>query len=220
MARLVNINQLSLYNEAALGRFSAFIAVPYNEVHRDTDFGYSVASSGFGNLSVGTKSMLLDCELLQITLQFTTYIPTASPGGGLANGHVSLEPALLFALKLTPESYFQGELAQWIPVGGDTIYQGNVFHSHFSFNHILWRFLPDVQLIGTMELSEWSVLNGNFTDPLTGAIQRAAGSAWSLGPGLRLNICNRIDFGAGVQFGVGSDRWYDENFRAEFRWRF
>ena len=59
-------------------------------------------SSGFGDLDIGTKSLLLDCELLQVAFQFITYIPTGDFHKGLGTGHVSLEPSILFALKLSP----------------------------------------------------------------------------------------------------------------------
>jgi hypothetical protein len=93
-----------------------------------------------------------------------------------------------------------------------------------------------VQLIGTLELSEYSWIAGNFTEahftsqvpndpanPAKGFRPFAVSSsacAFSAGPGVRLNICDRIDFGVGTQFGLGSNRWADTQVRSEFRWRF
>jgi hypothetical protein len=221
VARKIDEEELSLYNEAALGRFGFFVEIPYREVDLySSTSAPDQAGTGFGDMTIGTKSLLLDCELLQISFQFKTYLPVGSTGRGVGDGHVSLEPALLFGLKLAPETYLQAEAAYWIPIGGDNLYEGNIFHAHISLNHILWCILPDVQLIGTLELSEYSIINGHFTDPASMLPAAATSSMVSGGPGLRLNICDKIDFGVGTQFNFSGNRWADDQFRAEFRWRF
>jgi hypothetical protein len=230
IASTVDIQEFRLYNEVAAGPFSFFVEMAYREL----DPAGSALSpnpacheSGFSDMNLGTKSLLLDCDLLQATFQFTTFIPIGNVGKGLGTGHVSLEPALLFTLKLTPDTYLQAETAYWFSVGGDDLYQGSIAHNHLSLNQVLWRFLPDVQLIGTLEASEYSWIAGNFTEahfvsmvsnrPF--AVSSSA-CAFSAGPGVRLNICDRIDFGVGTQFGLGSNRWADTQVRSEFRWRF
>jgi hypothetical protein len=42
----------------------------------------------------------------------------------------------------------------------------------------------------------------------------------SVGPGLRLYICDKIDFGVGTAFALTGDHWEEELIRGEFRWRF
>ena len=84
-----NIDQFTIYNEAALGKFSASVEMPYNQV-MDADG----SKSGFGDVRIGTKALPLDCELLQIAFQFKTYIPSGNfnsaghrprlPGAGAA----------------------------------------------------------------------------------------------------------------------------------------
>ena len=76
-----------MYNEAAVERFSFFIDLGYR--HIDPDFLPTAA--GFTDIELGTKSMLLDCELTQITFQFKTYIPAGNAGKGLGTGHLSLD---------------------------------------------------------------------------------------------------------------------------------
>jgi hypothetical protein len=198
--------------------------------------------SGFSDMNLGTKSALLDCELLLLTFQFKTFLPTGNFIQGLGDGHVSLEPALLFALKLAPDMYLQGELAYWIPVGGDALYEGDVFHEHYSLNKTLWCPCPGLKLVGTLEASHWEVLGGNFTSPdllvaetmtftnkkgglgtktmLAPVAQSATTSMLSVGPGVRFFICDKIDIGVGTQFAVTEDHWEEELIRAEFRWRF
>jgi hypothetical protein len=202
----------------------------------------SCNASGFADMNLGTKAVLLDCELLLLTFQFKTYLPTGNFMKGLGDGHVSLEPALLFALKLMPDCYLQGEFAYWIPIGGDPLYEGDIYHSHFSLNKTLWSPCPGLRLVGTLECEHWEVLGGNFTAPdllvetttpvagpggtmknrpvLTPVAQSATEGIFSAGPGLRFFICDKIDFGIGTQFAITQDHWEEELVRAEFRWRF
>jgi hypothetical protein len=233
ISKRVEYEDLSLYVEGAAGNFGAFVETPYRELGPDTAAispkNPALNKSGFGDLTVGTKSLLLDCELVQVGFQFKTFIPVADFGSGLGTGHVSLEPAILFSLRVTPCSYVQGELAYWIPIGGDDLYQGNIFHMHYSLNHVLWQPRHDVQLIGTLEMNEWSVLGGNYTNPdflitvngKTGPVPISATTGiFSIGPGLRLFFCDKVDLGVGTAFALTGARWAGELIRTEFRWRF
>jgi hypothetical protein len=230
--RSLDYEDLSLYMEGASGAFGAFIEVPYSEIEPESSAispNPCCNKSGFRDMTVGTKSLLLDCELVQIGFQFKTFIPTGDFTNGLGTAHVSLEPSILFALKLTNESYVQGQLAYWIPIGGDDLYQGNIFHMHYSYNRLLWCPMHDVQLVGTVEMNEWSILGGNYTNPdflvtaggRTGPVPvSAVTSMFSIGPGARLFICDKIDVGVGSAFAVTGTHWAEELVRAEFRWRF
>src|SRR5260370_18964391 len=147
-----------MYTEIASGNFSASVDVPY----RSIDPEQANHAAGFGDITIGTKSMLLDCELMQATFQFNTTVPSGNFTKGLRTGHVSLEPSLLVAIRLAQNTYWQGQLSQWIPLGGDNDYQGAILHYHFSLNQVLWKPLADVQLIGTAEFSGWSFQDGAF----------------------------------------------------------
>src|SRR5262249_37097162 len=184
----LDYNQLNLYTEMAIKKFSFFVEVPYLSVNPDFD----PYAAGFGNMNLGTKSLLVDCELLQLAFQFRTYIPIGNFRKGIGNGHVTLEPSLLMALKLGPETYLQGQLAEWAPIGGDPNYEGSILMSHLSLNQVLWRIMPDVPLIGTLECNGLSFQTGSFTDPILGPFQKGGGYTFvSAGPGLRLVMCNR-----------------------------
>ena len=211
-------DEFAYYMEGATGRFGLFVEMPYRNLDREA----TGVEAGFMDMNIGTKSLLLDCELMQITFQFRTFIPTGSPGKGLSTGHVSLEPSLLSAIKLGPHTYLQCQAAYLIPIGGDQEYAGDVFHYHLSFNHVLWRPLTGVQIIGTAEFNGWSVLDGQYTLPTAagGVPFDARGSLLSAGPGVRLVICDKIDFGVGSAFAITADKWAEQMYRAEFRWRF
>jgi hypothetical protein len=214
----LNFNQLYYYQEAASGggRASLFTEIAYRTVDPVDNYWHA----GFSNINIGTKGMFLDCELVQLTFQFKTYIPLGPASKGLSNGHVSLEPALLGALRLAPETYLQGQVAEWIPIGGDPYYQGSLLHYHFSLNHVLYKVNPDIPIIGTCEFSGWSFQDGAYTNPLVrfSQFQQSSGSSYlMIGPGLRASICNRVDFGGAVSFPITDNHWANPWLRLELR---
>ncbi|HVS35456.1 MAG TPA: hypothetical protein VMS17_07715 [Gemmataceae bacterium] len=223
-ANLATYREFHLINEAAIGKFSAWIDLPYENVSFENYNG----AAGLGDLSIGTKSMLLDCELLQFTFEFNTYTPTGNFTRGLGTGHVSLEPGFLMALKLAPETYLQGEIAYRFPLGGDQAFEGAVFEYHASLNHLLWCCGHDLKLVGAAELNGWQFLGGEFT--ATGSTPAAALSApvssspfasvLNIGPSARLVICDKIDFGLAGFFNLSDGSLGNEILEAEFRWRF
>jgi hypothetical protein len=213
----LDYNDLNLYTEAAYGNYGAFVEMPYRWLQGDVVGN----TNGFGDMNFGAKALLFDTELLQIALQFRTFLPFGDPAKGLGTGHVSLEPGLLVGLKLGPETYFQGQLEEWIPIGGEADYEGAILEYHLSVNQLLYCPMPDVQLVGTAELNGWSFQGGEYTDPFAGPGQRAAGATYlSMGPGLRLFLGDQIDFGVGMAFALTEQHWAEQLYRTEFRWRF
>lgn len=210
----------SLYIEGALELVGVFIELPYRAIDPET----YPAAAGLGDLVIGTKTLLLDSELLQYALQFKIFTPTGNFTKGLGTGHVSLEPSWLAACKLGPDTWFQYQLAYWFPLGGDNDAQGPVFHYHLSLNQLLCRcgHHHTVELIGTLEATGYEITGGAYTDPTTGFLLRArdVGNILNVGPGIRLNVCNKVDFGMGAQIAVTSDHLAQNLFRAEFRCRF
>ena len=233
VARSINHDDLDLYMEAGTAKFGLFVVTPYREVDYHGGGASAVLAesfgdkSGFGDVLIGTKSVLLDCPCTLLSFGFNTYIPAGDPGKGLGTGHVSLEPNLLMAFRLTPDDYLQAAVAYWIPLGGDALYQGNIFHAGLSWNHLLCCPCPGVKVIGTLEAEEWSVLGGSYTPadvfdasqsnaPLVASANTTIVSA---GPGIRMFICDKIDLGVGTQFALTGSHWDEELVRVEFRWR-
>ncbi len=214
--RSVTYHDLSLYTETAVERFSFFVEVPYRSVFPLDD----PHAAGFGDMNLGTKSLVFDCELLQITLMFRTYIPVGNPLRGVGNGHMSLEPSIVFGLKLSPISYLQAQVAEWIPLGGDPEYQGSLLNFKFSYNRVLFTPLPNVPVIGTLEMMGWSFQAGAYTDPVLGTQQANGDTYISMGPGLRTVICDKVDFGVGVAVSLTEDHFAEQLIRSEFRYRY
>ena len=209
-------NDLTIYQEIAAKGASVFTEIGYRTVDPATGPG----GSGMGDMNLGVKTVLLDRELLLMTMQFRTFIPTGNFTAGVGTGHVALEPSLLAALKLCPHTYLQTELSEWIPIGGAPGFASSVFHYHFSLNHRLCHWGDCVSVIGTVELNGYN-FQGAFTDFPGGAIVGNDGSNYlNAGPGVRVQFCDRIDFGFASAFGFGSRHGPGQIYRTELRVRF
>lgn len=213
----IQYNDFSYYFEAAIEKFALIVQVPYRSVE-PTDYA---RATGLGDVKFGAKSVIFDCELLQIGTQFLVYTPTGNANRGLGTGHYSLEPSLLFGLRVASDTYVQGQISEWIPVHGDQDYAGAVLHTHVALNHELFRLHADWPVIGTFGANTWTFQDGAYTDPLLGSNQKAGGFTYcTIGPGVRLFICDRIDFGVAVQFAVTHPHFAEQLYSTEFRWRF
>jgi hypothetical protein len=210
-------NELSIYTEAATPMAGMFIEMPYRAVYPDQyKFG-----AGFGDMNMGLKSLFFDSELVQVAIQFRTYMPIGSTSKGLGTGHVSLEPSTILSVKLTPDAYIQTQIAEWIPLGADPLYAGSVLRWGGSLNQTLCRPMPTVPVIGTLECNGWSFQSGKYTNPSTGEPMKSSGSTYvTLGGGARIYVCDRFDFGMGVAFAVTGDHYAAQLYTAELRWRY
>jgi hypothetical protein len=212
----LDYNRLLLITEAAAGKASVIVTTPYMSVEPALGPG----GAGFGDISIGAKSVLFDTELFQVGFLFNTYVPSGNFGKGVGTGHVSLEPALLFALKLTNDAYVQAQLSQWIPIGGDTQYQGSIFQSHLALNYVVARIAPDAPIVANVELNTYSFQAGAFTGPGLVA-QAASGRTYvSFGPGLRAYVTSKFDVGFAASFALSDFALPQQLYRFEVRFRF
>ncbi len=215
--RRVDDDLFSIYNEAASGMIGVYSEMRYRRVRPDAGPG----ASGFGDLMLGTKTLLHDSELLQVAFQMETTIPSANSEKGLGTGHLTLEPSVIIGIKLSQNSHFQAQVAEWIPIAGDPDYAGSALRYSFAYNHVLCRPLPDCPIIGTMELIGTTFQDGQFTDPDTGAARRASGQTFlAIGPGVRAFIFDKVDLGVGSAYGVGSSAGPRQEYRIELRVRY
>jgi len=216
----VNYDELSLVTEFAVDRFSVFVENPYRLVHD--------LHAGFADMAIGVKSLMIDSEILLGAFQFKTYIPIGAVNEGLGTGHVTLEPALLFTLKVMHDTYIQGELAEWIPIAGTPGFSGSALKYDFSINHTLFKPSKDLQLVGMVEFGGISFQAGQYTNalaangvaPVPATSNANSSSYFSVGPGFRLFICQKFDVGVGMEFGCTTFNQAQEIYRTEIRWRF
>jgi hypothetical protein len=215
VAASLRYDSLSLYQEIAAKGASVFVEIPYYSISPDG----APSSAGFGDMNLGVKTVVFDRDLILVTTQFRTFIPIGNPTTGVGTGHVSLEPALLMALKICPTTYLQSEIAEWIPLGGTPGFAGAVFHYHFSLNQNLCHFGDCVNVVGTLEFNGYS-MRGQFTDA-AGVVENLSGSNfYNAGPGLRVQFCDRCDIGVGAAFGFGDRHGPDQLYRTELRIRY
>lgn len=213
--RGLDYDELSMYTEAAVNNFAMTFEVPY----RSVDPLDGSIEAGFSDMIIGTKSLVFDRELFQITFQFRTFMPSGNTLEGLGTGHVSLEPSLILGFKISPESYLQAQLAEWIPIGGSK-FAGSILHYHISYNRTLIHLLPDVPVVGTLEFNGWSFQDGSYTDPYTGP-QQANDFTYAAGAvGLRMFVCDNLDMGMSGNFALNTPNWTRELYRLEFRMRY
>ena len=67
-------------------------------------------------------------RLLLVTTTVSHLCPRQRLQQRLGTGHVSLEPSLLTALKLSRQAYLQTQSADWIPLGGWPGFTSDTFH--------------------------------------------------------------------------------------------
>ena len=166
---------------------------------------------------LGTKSLLLDSDVVQLAFQFATTLPTGAGARGMGIGQVALDPSLLTAIKLRQGTYYQGQIGYWFGVGGTA---GSVLHYHNSINQVLWQPNVNNTLVGSFEGVGYSFLTGNVTAPGGGRVRANDTTYFSVGPGLRWCICNKMDIGFGMQFAVTDQRFAEQLYRTEIRFRF
>lgn len=212
----IDFHDLTYFVETGGDRLSLFIETPYRSI--DLDSGGHFA--GFADLTTGTKTLLHDSEIFQVATLFEVEIPTSNPTKGLSNGHVTLKPSLLFGVKTSEESYLQMQITEGIPIGGDPDFAGAYLSYSASLNRVVWGDVNNTSLIRTLEYSGVTFQDGAFTDTAAGgATVFTSGESFGLlGGGLRLNICNKINFGVAGLFRV-TDISPDATVRTEFQFR-
>jgi hypothetical protein len=226
------LQQVSLYQEAAGERGSFFVEYPYRQINSN----WEPTQAGFGDVNFGTKSLLFDCEMLQVTFQMRTYMPSGNFKNNLGTGQFVVDPSILTSMKLSPTTYFQSQFGNWVPVGGpggNSKLAGGVFYWLMSFNQVLWHATPDSPLIATLEMDGWSFENGGYTAFIPrnqtsasgqgpgGIVEKGGGvSYFNIGPGLRQSVCNRLDFGGAITWATDTAHWAQPWFRFEVRFLF
>lgn len=222
----VNFDEAIYSMEAgAAGKMSFFMNFSYRNFNSNQTYD---GASGFGDMSLGTKSVLFDSELFLMTFQFKTYIPIGSASKGLGLGTVRFEPSLLMALKLSERTYLQGQIGEWIPLSIGSNYFGSILNTKFSLNHELVEIIPNVPLIGFIEMDSWSFQGGRYTQLFytqqkqISAISKPGNyeTYFNIGPGARIAFSNKIDVGAGLLMGLGSQSWGNPIFTFDFRWMY
>lgn len=225
----VNINEASLYTEIAAGNVGVIFDVPFLL----TDFEHGLINggggSGFGNMTVGTKSTIFDCELLQIGWVLKTNLPVGLPLVGLGNGLVSMEVGALLGLKISETTFLEANLTEWIPFGGlQPFYPGAMFISRLSLNQKIWQANPKIPVYMNVEYAGYFFQAGGYspyvyagsTTPMP--VNSPGYSYHQMGPGIRVFMTEKLDMGFAAQFALNPEQgsWGDQQYRIDFRFRY
>jgi hypothetical protein len=215
----VDYHDLSAYLELAAGeRLSGFVELPV----RFLDPEQNAHTRGFADMNAGFKLALLSDADQVLTFQFRTYIPTGDAAQGLGTNHVSLEPALLLYQRLSERLTFEGELRDWIPIGG-TDFEGNVARYGVSLSYLALE-RQKLRVVPVLEFVGWTVLGGKeeaVATPLTWTVEDATGDTIvNAKLGLRLKSANCGDLYMGYGRALTGAVWYKDMVRLEYRLAF
>jgi len=215
----VNYQDIAAYCETLVApAFSAFANVPV----RFLDPQQNANATGLADVDAGVKFALIDEPDLVTTFQFRTYAPSADFSRGLGTGHVSLEPAFLAYLPLGDYWGLEGEVRDWIPVGGSS-FAGNIIRYGLGAHCNLlrtssWSVTPVAEFVG------WTALDGKVSvrEP-TGLvnIEDATGATIiNAKVGLRIRFERPGDLYVGYGRPLTGNSWYLNTFRVELRFFF
>jgi hypothetical protein len=212
----VDYQDVSVYFETLLTpKLSIFAEVPA----RFLDPEQNPNTAGMGDMNAGVKLALIDHEDLVTSFQLRTYAPSGDADRGLGNDHASLEPALLVYKPLGERIGLEGELRDWIPIGGTEL-AGNIVRYGVGLHYDLicgetWQLVPVAEFVG------WTVLDGGVSIPQPigpPTIESAAGDTIvNAKLGARLKFAEPFDLYAGYGRPLTGDQWYEHIFRVELR---
>lgn len=220
----VDYQDIRSYLEYAFDpRLSAFVELPVRFLNPEINAN----AAGYADMDAGVKYAVQYSDSQITTLQLRTYIPTGDAFKGLGTNHVSIEPAVLVYRQLLDRVAFEGELRDWIPVGG-TDFQGNILRYGTGFSYQAYE-RGDVRIAPVAEFVGWTVFNGKeFLFP-EGVIKEAGGDTIinakfgvrsGIGRLADTNIRNRAEVYVGYGRALTGTVWYKDTMRFEFRLNF
>lgn len=216
----LDIFEANFYLEWAYSpRISGFIELPLRSVHP----AENPNAFGIGDFNVGVKvAYFMMPEQVQ-TFQLRLVMPSGNAGLGLGTGHAVIEPSLLLWQKLSERWTLEGQLRNWIPVGG-TNHAGYtlIYGLGLSFD----AYHTDTMCIKPVaELLGWSTFRGMQSDfidslPTFQSTGDARGTVLESAFGFRGTVMSNCDWYLGYSYSLLDTTWFKHNLRAELRWRF
>ena len=215
-----NFQEFRLSFEVGSNKFSTITELPIRGLDPATG-SESDADAGFGDMAIGTRLVMLDGKVWQISQLFRTTINTGDVNKGLGTGHVSLEPGIAYRLRFTEDTFFYGDVKLNIPVGADPTRAGEVVQYGLGISTV-YLDADDFAILPTLELVATSFLDGksSFSGTPAGDFDVAY-----LYPGIRF-VCDpgadiRLwELGIATGIPVTGDRLYSSNLRVDLRWNF
>ena len=238
----IDYQDISTYIEKRFSkRFSMFADVPVRFINPVVNAN----AGGLANVDAGFKFALLNRNGRYLTFQLRVYAPSGNPGLGLGNGHVSIEPGLLYWRTINDRLFIQGELLNWAPVGGSN-FAGDILQWGGGIGYVAYRrydptarstryaanMPPQVApqnyflITPLLEGVGWSVLGGqefipgfigNTYTPALNVVRSAAGDTiFNIKLGVRFTKGANSLY-AGWGHALTQEIWYRNIFRLEYR---
>lgn len=214
----IDYQEFRLLMETGNASFSTGIEVPF----RWTDPDNNPNHAGLSDLQLTLKTVLLNGEHWQITQLFRSHFNTGAPSSGLGTGHISLEPGLLFRLKVRADTYLHGAVTYFFPLGANKTHGGDVITYGGGLSYVLWE--NDYgALLPTVEVTGWSLNNGQQTSPVGVVFPVDGIDVVNVVTGLRVVVDYGGDLGL-FEFGVSgslpatADQFWDTLLRFDLRW--
>lgn len=204
-----------LYVEyAATEKFSLFIDTPYRFINPDVNKN----ANGFGDLRFGLKYAFLYTENHILTLQVRGFAPTGDAFRGLGTHHSTVEPSILYMGRWSDKVTVFGQIGEWVPINGTDfagnilIYGAGVGYTYFERDE--FKVTPLAEVLG------WTVQNGQELNPNSGgAVSAVNDTIVNAKLGVRFGT-SRHDAYVGYGRAITGERWYQDIFRVEYRWKF
>jgi hypothetical protein len=182
-------------------------------------------NGGLGDISMVTKTRLMNGSRWQMTQILRTIFNSGSARKGLGTGHVSMEPGLLCRYKWSDITYIHSEFELRFPLGGTPMYSGPGFTWGVGISTIWWE-TDTFAAMPTLEFINLWILDGQYTPyPAGPPIDVRGDSINMLAPGLRTvwdtgGDMGVVEFGVSSSFGLGSNGWYNSLLRVDLRFVF
>ena len=213
----LDLQEYSLLMETATDSFSVGTELPLIWLNPTINPN----TSGFGDMSVTTKLVLLKGQSLQLTQITRTHMPTGQASSGRGNGHVSMEPGLVARYTRDERTMFHGMFTFLFPIGGDPNFSGEVLEYSFGVARV-WYDSDQFAIIPTIESVNWAVLSG-----AKGIEQNKISGDYisNLHPGVRFVFDRGGDLGLfeagfGTGFSLTDNHFYQSLFRFDLRWSY
>lgn len=200
----------------------------------------NAGSTGFGDLTVGLKAVILEDGVQWATFQLKAFLPTGNPLKGRSTDNTSWEPGLLYLREIDERTTVAGEFRVRFPVGGSSdagvpeLSGGELAGGGFASTVVRYgvgvsyevnQGAP-VVVAPVIELVGWSVLDGYATTTVDGTAATAGAESaevtiFNVKFGARLSS-DRYPGSVYVSYGTAltGASWYDEILRFEYRYSF
>lgn len=216
----VDYQDIRFLLEVASPRFSLGTEIPLRFINPRV----AGNTTGLGDLSLTTKTLLVDGDSWQLTQILRTQLSTGTAKLGRGNGHISMEPGLLARYKWSEDTYLHSELKFWFPLGGDPTFSGQALRYGFGISNVMYD-RDDFAVLRTLELVSWSFVSGQKTVAFGPPVPVDGENILNLYPGLRFVHDMGGDFGmfeVGLSGGlsVTERHFYRELLRLDLRWSF